>query len=407
MAMASTSRNQGQQRSRYTHSKRSVRIPASRGSSPSTPSSKMTPSLWSRLPQPILERVLAWLPISDFMRYRVVCRRWNSLPLLQSFLSICSAIPFRGLPWYILFNSTDGLTYDTSLKKWFHILLPSAEGVLRFPVASNGGLILYYTSRYHTLSVGNPLQPKLSYDVPRMPFTQNLESAGLIVTDPENSAYKVVVMGTQKGAHNVLENITEVFDSTTQEWTFCGVTPPECLPSNPNVVCCKSLYSWCDPDNMVRFNMKKKVWRHLETVFPRDLEKETLVGHQLLQSEGRIYLVGSCEDDFQRKGVRIWFLKVGKRLKWLKYDEMPPELFVQFIGNGVSDVLCLGCEDACLLATHGGAMILTYDLKMRRWEQVPEFRTPTFVLNEGFIDGIPYWPRLDVQACKESHVIHD
>lgn len=50
----------------------------------------MEPSVWKRLPEEILELVLARLPLKSILRLRAVCHKWNKLPLSKRFARLHS-----------------------------------------------------------------------------------------------------------------------------------------------------------------------------------------------------------------------------------------------------------------------------------------------------------------------------
>lgn len=363
---------------------------------PETPPSS---SPWNKLPDPLVGMILSWLPTAEFIRSRTVCRRWNSLPETLDFRKIITsriqALENNSSPWFMLFSKTSGVVYDASLNKWIHLPVPVAgHKTLGWPVASDGGLVLYYNSKHKRFAVGNPILPRAWYELPPLWNVKCFEAAGLLVTNHDTCAYKIVIMGKNKA----LKDITEVFDSVSTTWQSCGVVPPECHPSNSNVVCCGTLYFWCDPDALVSFNMESKKWERLETIMPDELEKQTLISQVLIQCKHRIFLIGACEEYSHREGVRVWILdedKLSRILQWVPYDEMPRELFKKFIGDGLSEVLCVGCDDMCLLTTQAGKMILTYDIQERRWDSVPDYRTFSRLPINSFIDGIAFWPRID------------
>jgi hypothetical protein len=361
----------------------------------------MAPNMWNKLPDPLVGMILSWLPTADLFRARAVCRRWNSLPETLDFRKImASRIPAESAsPWFMLFGKANGLVYDAALSKWMHLPVPVAgHRTMCWPVASDGGLVLYHNSQRQRFAVGNPVLPRAWYELP--PNMKRFEAAGLLV---ETSAYKVVVVG--KGEDGNVS--AEVFDSVSKAWQSCGRVPAECRPSNCKVVCGGSLYFWCDPDALVSFDVESKAWEKLETGMPGDLERQTLISQALVQCERRIFMVGASEEYSRREGVRVWILDVDKvrrnSLQWVRYDEMPREVFKRFIGDGLSEILCVGCDDLCLLTTQAGTMMLVYDIRERTWNPVPDYRTFSRVPINSFIDGIAFWPRIDASPrCRSA-----
>lgn len=52
----------------------------------------MDGSLWSRLPEDLVDRVLAWLPAASLLRLRTVCRKWSEIVATKCFLEVCSQV---------------------------------------------------------------------------------------------------------------------------------------------------------------------------------------------------------------------------------------------------------------------------------------------------------------------------
>jgi len=52
----------------------------------------MVPYIWKRLPEEILELVLARLPLKSILRLRMVCHKWNIFPLRNRFSRLHSML---------------------------------------------------------------------------------------------------------------------------------------------------------------------------------------------------------------------------------------------------------------------------------------------------------------------------
>ena len=57
------------------------------------PQEKLNGFLWSRLPDEVMDLVLAWLPLSSFFRMRCVCKKWNNVINSRSFFETYSRVP--------------------------------------------------------------------------------------------------------------------------------------------------------------------------------------------------------------------------------------------------------------------------------------------------------------------------
>lgn len=52
----------------------------------------MDGSLWRRLPEDLVDRVLAWLPAASLLRLRTVCRKWSEIMATKCFLEVCTQV---------------------------------------------------------------------------------------------------------------------------------------------------------------------------------------------------------------------------------------------------------------------------------------------------------------------------
>ena len=112
--------------------------------------------LWGSLPEPLLETILAWLPLPSLFLCRSVCKHWNSLIHSASFQSICAQIPAPKQAWFLFRGEgKECAAFDPSLARWCHIPLDYFPNRVRV-VASAGGL-LCGRRRDDRLYVCNPL----------------------------------------------------------------------------------------------------------------------------------------------------------------------------------------------------------------------------------------------------------
>ncbi|MCD7460446.1 hypothetical protein HAX54_043577 [Datura stramonium] len=70
------------------------------------------------LPDDLLERILAYLPIASIFRASCVCKRWYEIVKSRRFLWNFSQV-LSQKPWYFMFTSSEepvGYAYDPSLR---------------------------------------------------------------------------------------------------------------------------------------------------------------------------------------------------------------------------------------------------------------------------------------------------
>lgn len=111
------------------------------------------------LPDDLLERILAYLPIASIFRAGCVCRRWHEIVSSRRFLWNFSNV-LSQKPWYFMFTSSDepiGYAYDPILRKWYGIELPCIETSNWF-IASSYGLVCFMDNDSRSeLYVCNPI----------------------------------------------------------------------------------------------------------------------------------------------------------------------------------------------------------------------------------------------------------
>lgn len=77
--------------------------PSSPASSSSSNCTAIDSRIWRNLPQPLLDRILMFLPPPAFFRARCVCRRWYAFLYSNAFLKLhCRLAPRRD--WLIFFD---------------------------------------------------------------------------------------------------------------------------------------------------------------------------------------------------------------------------------------------------------------------------------------------------------------
>lgn len=156
--------------------------------------------LWSNLPEHLHDIILAWLPLPSFFRLRCVCKRWNEIITVKSFLSICSRVPSQGSLFLMFADMLQQkcAAYDPTSQKWhllphsFFFPCPYFESVA--VVATAGGLLCLAgtgsQSRY--LSVSNPMTRTLR-KLPPMLHMKSPYVVGMLM-DREQRTYKILVV---------------------------------------------------------------------------------------------------------------------------------------------------------------------------------------------------------------------
>ncbi|XP_012700738.1 protein UNUSUAL FLORAL ORGANS [Setaria italica] len=157
-------------------------------SSSSSEPEEMDPRVWRRLPQPLVDRVLACLPTPSFLRLRAACRRFYGLlyssPFLHSHLLLSPHLPFFAFavpsaPGHLLL-----LDPTRRAPSWSRLPLPlpaPGAGQAAFsPAAASAGLLAFLSdaSGHKTLLLANPIT-RLLAPLPLCPNARLSPTVGL------------------------------------------------------------------------------------------------------------------------------------------------------------------------------------------------------------------------------------
>ncbi|KAL2649991.1 hypothetical protein R1flu_018119 [Riccia fluitans] len=357
----------------------------------------MDPTLWSNVPEHLMERILAHLSIPSLFRLRSVCKSWYSLVYSPTFLDLYSRGPPQG-PWFWMFRNQDyreASTFNPIVNRWVSVSPPPFPiNQMFFPIASAGGLLCFSScaNGRTTLVVTNPITRRWR-ELPPMLRIQTYHMAGMVF-NRQSKVYKIVVVGIY-GINDVYYPTTEEFNSDTNAWSITGDIPRGPLfPSRRTLLCNEILYSWCcdPPDGLVAYDMKQGTWSQIHAPM-----RHTLDSHMLIESQGEIYTVGGLRENSVTKSICIWELQKSE-LEWKEVDRMPEILCDEFLCGG-KRFICIGMDGLVLLLVRGSdRLVLSYDLSKRVWRRLPGCPLADHRLRYGLIDGIAFEPRLDASV---------
>ncbi|KAI5069883.1 hypothetical protein GOP47_0016184 [Adiantum capillus-veneris] len=389
--------------------------------------------IWSSLPEDIIEKVLAWLPLTSVLRFRAVCRRWNSVLLSGRFLSSHSKSSPRRQPCFLLCTIGQfACTYDPSLGKWLTLLKPTSPGAS--VIASTGSLLCLgnQVTECRVLSVYNPITRSLRH-LPEMSKLRLIHKITML-EDRCNNSYTIVVAGEDglpmPNPHN-FSLVTEVFDSRCNAWHAAEDPLPEAkFGSDPGVWFEGTFYCLTElPYGMVKFCPEEGTWEEVSVVMPLSLSAPSLV-----TARSRMMMVGRCKVDSETGAaattVRIW--ELVQRLKemskqedgsaddgvgmivnrkenaavicgeyeWMEVMEMPRSVSNEFLAPLASyaPFVCVGVGSCIFITTHLSPKVLVLDLSLSSsdncWSWLPQ--DPLFPIHRDFhLLGFSFEPRFD------------
>lgn len=369
---------------------------------------KATVSVDSILPDDLLERILAYLPIASIFRAGCVCKRWNGIVSSKRFLWDFSHALARK-PWYFMFTSTDygiGYAYDPSLRKWYSLDLPDFV-TSNWNTASSCGLVCFMDSdTRNEICVCNLLTKsiKLLLEAPGLKFCDY--SALAISVNRVSQGYKVSIVKSKQVPDNFYQwdLSVHVYDSETMLW----MTPlTEVLngwrAGDESVICDGSLYFMIYstgvglPDHtrhgLIRYNLSSRQSHGLlmRNFIPVPC---SLTCGRLMNLKEKLVMVGGIGKQDRSdiiKGIGIWVLNATE---WQEIARMPHKLLQGF--GELDDVFASsGTDDLIYIHSYGGPALLVYDMNNRQWKWSQKCPVPKkFPLQ--LFTGFCFEPRLDI-----------
>lgn len=262
----------------------------------------MEPSVWERLPEEILELVLARLPLKSILRLRTVCHKWNRLPLSKRFVRLHS-ISEHFSPGFVmcarrsfmrsedLERSGSNLGHRIGITKWLRLpfkvgsKLSIPSGFIRLE-ASAGNLLCFsefkeWRSGPVNYYVCNPVT-RSCRNLPERVEKGATQLAGMTV-DADSGHYKVLIAvsaGGQTTNDQPLQKLfADVYDSRTDQWNRAQkMSPVAKVVPGSLAVFCKGEFFWLvssqSGTGLLIFNMEREDWRaiHLPPIIQEQFE---------------------------------------------------------------------------------------------------------------------------------------
>ncbi|KAA8544719.1 hypothetical protein F0562_019577 [Nyssa sinensis] len=346
----------------------------------------MDSRIWSRLPQRLIDRVIAFLPPPAFFRARAVCKRWsNTGPDNANGRPNCEGYLFDpyNVAWYILS---------------FALIPPGFS-----PASSSGGLICWVSDEAgsKSLLLCNPLVGSLT-PLPSTLRPRLFPSIGLTVT---NSSIDIAVAGDDLISPYAVKNLTtESFHidggGFYSIWGTTSSLPRLCsLESGGMVYVEGKFYCMNDsPFSVLAYDIAANNWCKIQAPMRRFLRCPSLV-----ESRGKLIMIAAVEKSKLNvpKSLRLWGLQSCGTM-WVEIERMPQQLYIQFAevegGRGFN---CVGSGEfiVIMIRGRGSDKALLFDFYRKRWVWIP----PCAYVNgggegEGELHGFAYEPRLATPA---------
>lgn len=307
----------------------------------------MEPSVWKRLPEEILELIMARLPLKSILRLRTVCHKWNKLPLSKKFARLHSIFQHFN-PGFVMCatksfmrskdmeKSGSNLGHRIGITKWLRLPF-KIESKLSIPSdfirleASAGNLLCFSQWRRGPVNyyVCNPVT-RCCKSLPERVEKGTTQLAGMTV-DVDSGHYKVLIAvsaGGQTANDQPLQKLfADVYDSRTDQWKRAAkMSPLAKLVPGSLAVFCRGEFFWLVSSQsgigLLIFNMEREDWRviYLPTIIQENFyvrEEETLWRYgddrcelvlRSLEDQGRVFALLNYKSSKRLWEKRLWEL---------------------------------------------------------------------------------------------------
>ncbi|KAL2251790.1 F-box/kelch-repeat protein At3g61590-like [Sesamum indicum] len=358
------------------------------------------------LPDDLLERILAYLPIASIFRAGCVCKRWHEIVTSERFLYTSHVASQK--PWYFMFTSSDepvGYAYDPILRKWYCIDLPCIQTSNWF-IASSCGLVCFMDNESRSeLYVCNPITRHCKgLDEPPGPKFSDY-SALAVSVDRASHYYNISIVKSKQVPGNFFQWDLSIhlYDSEAMTWV---TTLTEILmgwrAGDESVICDGVLYFLIystgggGPDNrhgLIMYNLRSRSPHGLlmRSFIPAPC---SLTCGRLMNLKEKLIMVGGIGKQDRPdiiKGIGIWLLK-GR--EWQEIARMPHKFFQGF--GEFDDVFASsGTDDLIYIQSYGSPTLLIFDVNQKQWKWSQKCPvTKRFPLQ--LFTGFCFEPRLEV-----------
>ncbi|XP_054779741.1 F-box/kelch-repeat protein At3g61590-like [Prosopis cineraria] len=359
------------------------------------------------LPDELLERILAYLPIASIFRAGCVCKRWHEVVASERFFwHLSHLLPHK--PWYFMFTSSDepiGYAFDPILRKWYGMKLPCI-GTSNWFIASSYGLACFMDNDSRSeLYVCNPItrRYKKLEEPPGLKFSDY--SALAISVNGESHSYNIAIIKSKQVPENFSQWDVSILIYNSEKVTWV-TTLTEVLigwrGGNESVICNGVLYFLVYstagglPENrhaLIAYDISNHSTRGTLTKSFIPVPCSLTCGRLMNLKEKLVMVGGIGKQDHPDiiKGIGIWVL-IDR--KWDEIARMPHKFFQGF--GELDDVFASsGTDDLIYIQSYGAPALLIFDMNHRQWKWSQKCPvTKRFPLQ--LFTGFCFEPRLEI-----------
>ncbi|KAL1814017.1 hypothetical protein ACET3Z_024082 [Daucus carota] len=275
----------------------------------------MDPTLWSKLPEELLEHILSCLPLKTFLYLQSTCKHFKSLSVSPSFISKHFSSSSSSSTTSFLLLSHPQFThqyflYNSNLNSWraqvlsLSSLLPASATL----IASSKGMICFCNFGGNCFVVCNLLARDLRVvKFPKHPF--EFECFSMVLGC---DGYRLFVISQDSRC------CVYVYDSIKQDWENYGSQFD--VNYRTQGVCFNSrlYFTTRVPFGVTGFDFETGNWGNLRAVSPRELIFGRLVGN----GDDKLCLFGGIGNNGIARSLKIWELSEGGA-SWVEIGSVP------------------------------------------------------------------------------------
>ncbi|GLT46607.1 hypothetical protein SLA2020_203510 [Shorea laevis] len=357
------------------------------------------------LPDDLLERILAYLPIASIFRAGSVCKRWHEIVSSRRFLWNFSHV-LSQKPWYFMFTSSDepvGYAYDPILRKWYSIDLPCIQTPSWF-ISSSCGLVCFMDNDSRSeLYICNPITRlcKKIEELPGLRFSDYSALAISVNRTLRNYTISIVKSKQVPGNFFQWDLSIHIYESETMMWmTSLTEVLTGWRGGDESVVCGGVLYFLIystgvgtseNRHGLITYNLTSCSAPLIRSFIP---VPGPLTCGRLMNIREKLVMVGGIGKQDRPdiiKGIGIWELN-GR--DWHEVAKMPHKYFQGF--GEFDDVFASsGTDDLIYIQSYGAPALLVFDMKLKQWkwsQRCPVSKKFPLQLFTGFC----FEPRLEI-----------
>ncbi|KAL7002432.1 hypothetical protein U1Q18_003585 [Sarracenia purpurea var. burkii] len=362
------------------------------------------------LPDDLLERILAHLPIASIFRAGCVCKKWHDMVSSRSFLWNFSRVsPHK--PWYFMFTCSDepiGYAYDPILRKWYNIKLPCIETSSWFITSSFGLVCFMDNDRRSELYVCNPITKRCRKLEEPPGFRSPDYSALAVSVNRTSHDYNVSVVKSKQvpGDFFRWDFSIHTYNSKTTAWTTILTDVLTGWRSGDESVICDGVLHFLiystgggirgSRHGLIAYNLLSRSSSSHDLLTKCSIIRVpfSLTCGRLMNLKEKLVMVGGIGKQNRHdiiKGIGIWILD-GK--EWQEIARMPRKLFLGF--GEFDDVFASsGSDDLIYIQCYGSPALLVFSMNQKQWKWSHKCPvTKRFPLQ--LFTGFCFEPRLEI-----------